>query len=257
MKNNTNTRINNSKDISKETLIEKIKTIDPAKFDQMLIENEERKTYYYVKYKALAYTREPKTLKFPLFKDLINDFERTIEHNGEPQIMQDDRLVQKVISKGYLPNETRKYTEKNLVFSDLKLVLEEDIVKTKQPLYYLPSETERCTCGTCDGDKYTDCPESECRGQHIYECKDCRGHGDTDCPTCKGTGRLKCKGYVGSGSGLNQQAMLYTLVKMGVVNVIAVQEMVMTIMETDVVNAVIKVGLLVLLVMEWAMFLVN
>jgi tellurite resistance protein len=201
MKNNTNTRINNSKDISKETLIEKIKTIDPAKFDQMLIENEERKTYYYVKYKALAYTREPKTLKFPLFKDLINDFERTIEHNGEPQIMQDDRLVQKVISKGYLPNETRKYTEKNLVFSDLKLVLEEDIVKTKQPLYYLPSETERCTCGTCDGDKYTDCPESECRGQHIYECKDCRGHGDTDCPTCKGTGRLKCKGYVGSGSG--------------------------------------------------------
>ncbi len=104
MKNNTNTRINNSKDISKETLIEKIKTIDPAKFDQMLIENEERKTYYYVKYKALAYTREPKTLKFPLFKDLINDFERTIEHNGEPQIMQDDRLVQKVISKGYLPN---------------------------------------------------------------------------------------------------------------------------------------------------------
>ena len=55
----------------------------------------------------------------------------------------------------------------------------------------------------------------------------------------------------------DQQAMLYTLVKMGVVNVIAVQEMVMTIMETDVVNAVIKVGLLVLLVMEWAMFLVN
>ena len=201
MKNTTDSRIKNARDVSKETLIDKIKTTDPTRFDQMLIESEERKTYYYVKYKALAYTREPKTLKFPLFKDLVNDFEKTIEHSGEPEILQDDRLIQKVASKGYSPINTRKYEGKNLVFNELKLVLEGDKVKAKQPLYYLPNETERCTCNTCNGDKYTDCPESECRGQHIYECKDCRGHGDTDCPTCKGTGRLKCKGYVGSGGG--------------------------------------------------------
>ena len=79
MKNTTDTRIKNGKEVSKETLIEKIKTTDTTRFDQMLIESEERKTYYYVKYKALAYTREPKTLKFPLFKDLVNDFERTMK----------------------------------------------------------------------------------------------------------------------------------------------------------------------------------
>lgn len=201
MKNITDTRIKNAQNVSKESLIDKIKTTDPTRFDQMLIESEERKTYYYIKLKALAYTREPKTLKFPLFKDLVNDFERTIEHSGEPQILEDDRLIQKVISKGYSPTETAKYSGKNLVFSELKLVTDGDKVKTKQPFYYLPNETERCTCHTCDGDKYVECPESECKGQHIYECSDCRGQGETDCPTCKGTGRLKCKGYVGAGSG--------------------------------------------------------
>lgn len=213
MKNTTDTRIKNAKDVSKETLIDKIKTIDPIRFDQMLIESEERKTYFFVTYNALAYKRETKTLKFPLFKDLVNDFERTIENNGEVEILQDDRLIQKVVSKGYSPISTRKYEGKNLVFSELKLILEGDKVKAKQPLYYLPSETERCTCNTCNGDKYTDCPESECKGQHIYECKDCRGHGDTDCPTCKGTGRLKCKGYVGAGSGGPASNAIYSCQK--------------------------------------------
>ncbi|MCZ2130842.1 MAG: TerB family tellurite resistance protein [Bacteroidia bacterium] len=210
MKKNTDERIKNAQGVSKETLIEKIKTTDPTRFDQMLIESEERKNYFYVKYKALAYTREPKTLKFPLFKDWVNDFENTIEQSGEPEILQDDRIIQKVIAKGYSPTDTRKYSGKNLVFSELKLVLDGDKVKAKQPFYYLPNETERCTCDTCNGDKYVECPETECRGQHIYECKDCRGQGETDCPTCKGTGRLKCKGYVGRGTGGGMSNAVYS-----------------------------------------------
>lgn len=210
MKNTTDTRIKNGKEVSKETLIETIKTSDPTKFDQMLIESEERKTYYYVKYKTLAYTREPKTLKFPLFKDLVSDFEKTIDQSGEVKILEDDRIIQKVTSKGYSPSSTQKYSGKNLVFSELKLVTDGDKIKTKQPFYYLPNETERCTCNNCDGEKYVECPESECRGQHIYECKDCRGQGETDCPTCKGTGRLKCKGYVGAGSGGGMSNAVYS-----------------------------------------------
>jgi tellurite resistance protein len=199
MKNTTDTRIKNGKEVSKETLIETIKTTDPTRFDQMLIESEERKTYYYVKYKALAYTREPKTLKFPLFKDLVNDFERTIEHNGEPKILEDDRIIQKVTSKGYSPIETRKYSGKNLVFSELKLVTENDKVKQKQPFYYLPSETDRHTCETCSGDKYTTCTEYECHGQHIYDCNKCGATGKIDCDDCSRTGQIRCKKCSGKG----------------------------------------------------------
>jgi len=219
MKKSTESRINSAKEVSKETLIETIKTSDPTRFDQMLIESEERKTYYYVKYKALAYTREPKTLKFPLFKDLVNDFERTIEHSGEAKILEDDRIIQKVTSKGYSPIETRKYAGKNLVFSELKLVTENDKVKLKQPFYYLPSETERCTCGTCNGKMYTTCTETECRGQHIYDCNKCRTYGKIDCedcnargeytcPSCNGRGRLRCTDCGGSGKDRNSNSVL-------------------------------------------------
>lgn len=199
MKNTTDTRIKNGKDVSKETLIETIKTSNPTRFDQMLIESEERKTYYYVKYRAIAYTREPKTLKFPLFKDLVNDFERTIEHNGDLKILEDDRIIQKVISKGYSPIQTVKYAEKNLAFSELKLITENDKVKQKQPFYYLPSETERHTCDTCNGDKYTTCPEYECLGQHIYDCSKCNATGKIDCNDCNRTGYIRCEKCTGAG----------------------------------------------------------
>ena len=83
MKEKTDLRLKNAENISKETLIDRIKTIDSTRFDQMLIENEERKTYFYVKYSSISYNRVPKILKFPLFKELVNDFERNIKNNGE------------------------------------------------------------------------------------------------------------------------------------------------------------------------------
>lgn len=194
MKHTTDERIKNAKEVSKERLIEKMKTTDPTRYDQMLIESEERKSYFCVKYKALAYSREPKTLKFPLFKDLINDFERTIEQSGEPKILEDDKLIQKIIAKGKSPIDTPKYTGKKLIFSELKLVLDAEKIKSKQPLYYLPSETERCTCNTCQGDMYTTCRENECRGEHIYDCNECHATGEKECSTCKGRGEFKCQG---------------------------------------------------------------
>jgi len=199
MKNITDTRIQNGEDVSKETLIEKIKTNDPIRFDQMLIESEERKTYYYVKYKAIAYTRKPKTLKFPLFKDLQNDFEKTIERSGELKILEDDRIIKKVISKGYEPTKTIKYAGLNLAFSELKLITENDKVKQKQPFYYFPKETHRHTCGTCDGAKYTTCPEYECQGQHIYDCNECNATGKIDCDDCDRKGYLRCRNCSGRG----------------------------------------------------------
>jgi hypothetical protein len=126
MKKTTDIRIKNGKEVSKQTLIETIKAADPTRFDQMLIVNEERMTYYYVKYKALAYTREVKTLNFPLFKDILQDFERTIEKSGEPKILEDDRVIQMVTSKDYSHSITQKYSEKDLVFSELKLINDGD-----------------------------------------------------------------------------------------------------------------------------------
>ena len=210
MKQNTDSRLLKAIEVTKDQLINKIKSSDTTRFDQMLIETEERKNYFFVKYNSVAYTRKPKTLKFPLFKDLVNDFEKNIEKTGEIKILEDDRIIQKIIAKGKEPIDTPKYLGKNLIFSELKISTENDKVKIKQPVYYIPSETERCTCNTCKGDMYTTCTETECRGKHIYDCSkcrtsgkldcdDCNARGEYSCPSCKGKGTLTCSGCSGKG----------------------------------------------------------
>jgi len=218
MKQTTDSRLQKAKEVTKDQLVNKIKTSDPTRFDQMLIETEERKNYFFVKYNSLAYTRKPKTLKFPLFKDLVNDFEKSIEKSGDIKILEDDRIIQKITAKGKEPIDSPKYSGKNLIFSELKLVTENDKVKLKQPIYYIPSETDRCTCNTCKGDMYTTCTESECRGQHIYDCSkcrtagkldcpDCNARGEYTCPSCNGRGRLRCTDCGGSGNDRNSNSI--------------------------------------------------
>ena len=199
MKQTTDSRLQKAKEVTKEQLVNKIKTSDPTRFDQMLIETEERKSYFFVKYNSLAYTRNPKILRFPLFKDLVNDFEKSIENSGEIKILEDDRIISNVIAKGKDPIDSPKHSGKNLIFSELKLVTENDKVKLKQPIYYIPSETERCTCNTCKGDMYNTCTESECRGQHIYDCSKCRTAGTLDCVDCKARGEYTCHSCNGGG----------------------------------------------------------
>lgn len=46
MKQTTDTRLQKAKTVTKEELINKIKTSEPTRFDTMLIETEERKSYF-------------------------------------------------------------------------------------------------------------------------------------------------------------------------------------------------------------------
>ncbi len=280
MKQNTDSRLLKAKEVTKDQLINKIKSSDPTRFDQMLIESEERKTYYFVKYNSVAYTRTPLILKFPLFKDLVSDFEKSIKNSGEITVLENENLISKVKSRSinldkansvsagdkvknitskvsdtyssikntsltsvvgsaigssisklieaepenqsnsisdlgyYIPKIHPKFNGKSLVFSELKISTENDKVKLKQPVYYIPSETERSTCNTCKGDMYTTCTETECRGQHIYDCSkcrtsgkldcdDCNARGEYSCPSCNGRGSLKCSSCDGSGRDKN------------------------------------------------------
>lgn len=214
MSNHTNLRLDNAKKVSKEELIDKIKTNDPVRFDQMLIETEERKTYYFIKYVATAFSREPKKIQFPLFQEFKSDFERSIESNGDVKILRNNQLIDRIISKGYVPELNGKYSNENLVFGNLALEMTNKKVDLSQPLYYIPNDTERYTCTNCNGDKYNTCPEHECHGQHIYDCNvcytqgkidcdDCRARGEYQCPSCHGRGKLSCAACGGSGSDKN------------------------------------------------------
>ena len=78
MKNTTEERIEYAKKVSTENLIETIKNNYPERFDQMLIDDEERKIYYYIKYKSVAFKRKPFVVKFPLFSSWKKDFEENI-----------------------------------------------------------------------------------------------------------------------------------------------------------------------------------
>lgn len=218
MKQTTDSRIENGKNVTKDELIDCIKASDPVRFDQMLIETDKRKTLFYVKYNASSYVRRAKTLSFPLFKDLIQDFNRNIKSSGEPTTLTDENFIKKIISKGNSPKDTPKYNGKDLIFSELTLVVEGNIPKSKQPIYYIPSETIRQTCGTCDGDKYTTCTETKCKGEHIYKCgtckasgelncKDCNARGEYSCPSCHGRGELKCSACSGSGKDRNSDSV--------------------------------------------------
>lgn len=219
MKLNTDNRLNKAKEVTKDELIDKIKESDPVRFDQMLIEEEERKTYFFVKYNSVAFTRKPKTLNFPLFKDLVNDFEKNIENNGEIKVLENDAIINRIKDKGKQPIDTPKYSGKNLVFSELKISTDGDRVKLNQPLFYIPNETNRCICNTCDGGMYNTCTETECRGQHIYDCskcktlgelncEDCRARGEYTCPSCNGKGRLRCTDCGGSGNDRKSGSIL-------------------------------------------------
>jgi hypothetical protein len=214
MSNLIDSRLNNASNIAKNDLIETIKSKDPVRFDQMLIETEERKTYYFVKYVATSFSREPKVLRFPLFQEFKTDFERNIDSNGEITILRNTQLLDKIISKGYSPEVNTKYSNENLAFGNLLLEMNNSKVDLTQPIFYIPNDTERHTCNGCNGDKYNPCPEHECHGQHIYDCNvcytqgkidcnDCSARGEYQCPSCHGKGRLRCAGCGGSGSDRN------------------------------------------------------
>jgi hypothetical protein len=195
MKIKTDERLKTAAAGSKEQVIDEIKKTDPTRFDQMLIESEERKTYFYVNHESLAYKRTPYVLKFPLYKELSKDFEENFLSNGkgnEPVKVESSELIQKLIQKGKSPEIINSLASKNLAFHELKLDLNGDVPSLKQPFYFIPSETDSCSCGNCDGEKYVTCPDSDCNGQHIYDCDDCGAMGEVDCHDCDGHGEFDC-----------------------------------------------------------------
>ncbi|MCB9427061.1 MAG: hypothetical protein H6584_08575 [Flavobacteriales bacterium] len=209
MKAKTDNRLKKSKEVTKEELINEIKSSNEVLFDQMLIENEERKTYFYVNHISTAFTRVPKKINFPLFDHLKDGFDE-LSNKGDVQILNDESFIGQIESCGKKGEEAKKYSNKNLIFSELELKLNGNDVDLHQPIYYIPEDKEQCKCGTCKGDKYTKCTETECRGQHIYDCskcrtsgkvdcKDCGARGEYTCPSCNGRGLLRCTGCGGSG----------------------------------------------------------
>ncbi|MEJ8599090.1 TerB family tellurite resistance protein [Riemerella anatipestifer] len=193
MKNTTEERIENAKKVSTENLIEIIKNNYPERFDQMLIDEEERKIYYYVKYKSIAFKREPFVLKFPLFTSWKKDFDDNINYYGEPTVLNDSLFLESILSNGFSPNLNEKYIDEKIPFNNLDFKTENGEISFQQPFYYIPTESEKHTCNNCNGEKYTVCTESECQGQHIYDCNNCNATGKVDCTNCGSSGWIDCR----------------------------------------------------------------
>lgn len=202
MKSNSDNRIDNAKNVTLEDLKSKIQSSDPSRYDQMLVEGEDRKIYYYAKYNALSYSRNVFQLKFPLFSNIKSDFEQNYLHAGSgdtPYKLDNDNAINSIISHGVSPENSARYSSQKLVFSDLPIEMNGNSVDSNQSTYIIPSETEMCECHGCRGEKYVTCPKKKCHGQHIYDCEDCRGRGEYTCPSCNGRGSLKCTSCRGSG----------------------------------------------------------
>ncbi|MBT0550861.1 TerB family tellurite resistance protein [Riemerella anatipestifer] len=189
----TEERILNAKNISSDFLIDLIRNEFPKRFDQMLIENEERKNYYYINYKSYAISRETSIVKFPLFDRWKSFFETGIKKIGEPEVLTNQEYLEDIFSRGFTPNSNEKYSEEEMPFSNLNILTENNEICLKQPVYYIPTESHISTCDCCNGNKYVICEETECKGQHIYDCNNCNATGKIDCPKCKSTGWIDCR----------------------------------------------------------------
>ena len=193
MKNTTEERIEYAKKVSTENLIETIKNNYPERFDQMLIDDEERKIYYYIKYKSVAFKRKPFVVKFPLFSSWKKDFEENIKGYGEPMVLNNSLFLENVISAGFSPIHNENYLEEEMPFNHLDFITENGEISYQQPFYYIPNESEKHTCDNCNGEKYTICTETECQGQHIYHCNNCNAIGKVDCTHCSSSGWIDCR----------------------------------------------------------------
>lgn len=185
----------------KEILIRNAK----SEFDKMIIstETEIKRTDYY--YSVLNYKKAERKLyaiTFPLFDSIKNDFslfEGGISKFGEKSIMD---------YEGYI-NEFSKIEGAKLHEIPLSDVgnafeapfdVENDEIKNVQKKYFLPKFTYQETCKKCNGIKYVTCTNPECKGKHVWPCKECIGTGQITCSKCNGHGYTKCWSCSGTGS---------------------------------------------------------
>lgn len=184
--------------VTKEELLELVKSHDPKRYDQVLVNSEERKNYYFGKYRSTSMNREVKRLDFPIHDRWKSRFEQSAKTSGDVQVFEDKSLIEDVIADGYVEEKAVGYSGK-LIFGGLKVAVDGGNILLNQPLYYIPEAVHRQTCGTCKGDKYTTCKEPECRGQHIYDCNQCHTRGEVDCDKCGARGEYRCPNCGGKG----------------------------------------------------------
>lgn len=217
--NNCSKRVESSKNIEKDQLIEKIKAENPKRFDQILIENEVRFNYFYVKPQIQAFKRSPLVFKFPLYDKVQDELDSLMNSSEKILKLDNNSIIEQLLNLGHTPLTNQEYNSIDLPFSDIHLEIENNQVLNKQPLYFLKEKSKVENCHDCKGEKYVQCSEIECRGQHIYDCSDCRsvgeidcsdcrGNGEYTCPSCNGRGNLKCSACGGSGRDRKKDSVL-------------------------------------------------
>lgn len=196
--------------VSIEQIKEILKKNAKSEFDKMIINSETdiKRTDYY--YSALNYKKAERRLyaiTFPLFDSIKNDFslfEGGVGKFGEKSIVE---------YEGYI-NEFSKMEGAKLhkiPLSDVDNAFEfpfdaenKEVNKTQRK-YFLPKFTYQETCEKCNGNKYITCTNIECKGKHVWRCKECIGTGQITCSKCKGHGYTKC--WTCSGIGKTTQGI--------------------------------------------------
>ncbi|MEX1001689.1 MAG: TerB family tellurite resistance protein [Crocinitomicaceae bacterium] len=202
--------IEKAKNVSTDDLKAVIKSENPKLYDQLLIVADKRTDVFYNNYSAKTFIRKAYKYTFPLKNDVVDLFKVNFLKSSQSDLVkiEEENIFDKIDAN---KEEISSLNEKKLLFCDeIKIIAENNLPNSKQPKYYIPELTKSKTCNTCSGEKYLQCSESECRGQHIYDCYDCQGHGETTCescdgrheytcPTCHGKGEITCGPCSGKG----------------------------------------------------------
>ncbi|MEI8048746.1 MAG: TerB family tellurite resistance protein [Bacteroidota bacterium] len=199
-----NNELGNLNQISVTDIKTCLKKLVPGEFDKMIISSEEpvkRANYFYVKHKSIFATREGKIVKFPLYgniKDIFLEIEGGEKKHGEKAILSSEKILDTLKSSyGITPSIFNiKSIGKPFEFP---FDANGDIVPENQRKYFVPDLTFQEQCDECNGNKYVQCPDPDCKGQHIYECTECKGSRKVQCRDCRGTGWEKCDKCSGTG----------------------------------------------------------
>lgn len=202
-----------AKKVSKENLVNLLKSKIPDAFDWIIVGEEYRYNYFYFLYKAIATSRAIKTINFPLDKETEKIYNLQIEQNGKIRKLEDSKFLKLIYSK--FKTKLKEHIETTIIdkeIIDIPIELTQDgEIAVNQPIYYIPKKCKKVPCVICNGEKYVICPEPQCGGKHIFQCFTCSGLGNVQCEKCVGNGKVRChicrgKGFIecpecyGSGS---------------------------------------------------------
>ena len=201
--------------ISIAQIKETLKKISPDKFDKMIItegQSINRGNYIYAKLKYQKVERQGEQIKFPLFgsiKDNFAEIEGGALKFGEKSKLNSERIIE-VLQKQYSINSQELMNIDAKTPFDYPLDTENNEISLKQAKYFFPDLTYKETCDECSGHKYITCQDSDCKGNHKWNCNRCGGDGKLtcdncagrkkeDCSNCNGSNRVKCKRCGGDG----------------------------------------------------------